>query len=187
MHYNRAYRSGELVLLRPDRGVRIDNVYGEATREQRAYFAGYFDGEGCVTVGKAAKPRLTEPGFAHFPLHVEFKQTRPEIVLELRRLYGGTLRIEIPDNENWRPSVKWILARAETARKFLVDIQPFVREKKDQVDLVLRDYITPLRPRDGEQLRRALQEMKRRPLSIDEILAEFPHTTVHERRSKRGA
>lgn len=171
-HYTRVYRSGELSILRPNRGVEtfkrppIDPV-------DLAYFAGYFDGEGCVYLQRPPKSERHKP-LARWPLRVELNQTQEHTVLEIHRVYGGSLtldRLEYADGSTssryspkHRPFIKWMLAQTEAVVCFLRDIQSFLREKKAQVDLSLERFRTYLSPEEGQALYEELRNLKRRSL-----------------------
>lgn len=185
-HYTRLWRSGELSLLQPERGPRIDQPIVETTSEQRAYFAGYFDGEGCVRLTRS--PHAKNPTRGYFILTIEFSQTRPDVVVEMYRHYGGKLRIKIHRNERWRPAVKWVIARRLSTIRFLEDLRPYVREKRDQVEMVLASYHPRMSDEEGEALQQKLSQLKAQSFSIDEFMTEHPTTIIVDSRTgkKKG-
>lgn len=183
MHYTRSSRSGELVLLKPGRGVHTFER-GPVSEVDRAYFSGYFDGEGCVQLQRPPKDRRGG-GLVHWPLRVEFKQTQEHVLLELHRLYGGSIRVEWAEHGRWRPSVKWGVSRTEAVLCFLRDIHPFVREKRAQVESVLERYRAKMSPSDGESLYSDLRAMKKRVLSLEAVEAHMGSVvTIHDLRVK---
>jgi len=186
-HYQSAHHNGSLVPLRPGTSIYVEpSVTCQVSEQDRIYFAGYFDGEGCVYVDKRSYRHSRNTDYGHWPLHVTFKQTVPGVVQSMRKLYGGHLRIEIPAPERpkFRISLKWDLTRTVDALRFLRDIQPFVREKRPQVDLVLQKYKTPMNTQEGTELREILSAMKHVELSVDEILRAEGNISVYQRRLK---
>lgn len=180
-HYNRAHKSGELVLLRPDRGV-FTFERAPLSDTERAYFAGYFGGEGCLQIQRPPKDRRDNHA-RHWPLRVEFKQTQEHTVLDLHRFYGGSLRVECAEHGRWRPNIKWGVSRTEAVLCFLRDIEPYVREKRAQVELVLRRYKTPMMFAEGEPLYTEMRALKKRSLSLDAVAAHVGRVVeIHDLR-----
>ena len=86
------------------------------TREELAYMAGFFDGEGCIG---AYAPRK-------YSIIVSIGQNDPTILIRLKKLYGGTLTG--PDKG---AHYKWQVS-ARKAEKFLRDILPWLVSKREQ-------------------------------------------------------
>jgi len=85
-HYQRARREGRITTNPKGNGVPF--TYGRALNEgEPPYFAGYFDGDGCVAV--AHEKRRWYP-------RVAFAQTQPDTLMELHALYGGSLTVDPP-------------------------------------------------------------------------------------------
>lgn len=99
--------------------------------EQRAYIAGYFDGEGSVGL---------YPKKAGFALKVTVVQRKPEVLLWLHGLFGGAL--VTVDRTEARGNIYYELRLEgpDAALPLLKVIAPYVREKKDQIDLVISHY-----------------------------------------------
>lgn len=104
-----------------------------------AYLAGIFDGEGCISVGIApsGKPVLhTQVGNNYKPL-IEF----------LIKIYGGWFD-SIPARGNSKESHRWNVTTKELREKFLSQILPYLRIKKEQAKLALH-YIQL--PKEGSR------------------------------------
>ncbi|MEW6215987.1 MAG: LAGLIDADG family homing endonuclease, partial [Nitrospirota bacterium] len=55
-----------------------------------AYFAGFFDGEGSISISKRA-PRIGKESTQQFELSVQVKQQFLDILLEMKQLFGGSI------------------------------------------------------------------------------------------------
>lgn len=119
----------------------------------RAYYAGYFDGEGCLQV----HPRAKGEGWG---VRIDFGQTVDVVVRELHGVYGGSLRVQ-PARGNVRAKTCWRLSQTLAVIRFLLDIYPYVREKRSQVEAVLEDYETSMHVTDAQALIARLRSMKR--------------------------
>jgi intein-encoded DNA endonuclease-like protein len=86
----------------------------------RAYFAGFFDGEGCVSIARQRG--------RSYSLIVQVSQKRLDQLERLQTEYGG--RISIGDAGNW-------VVIGLSAYNFLADIYPWLQEKRDQVELAI--------------------------------------------------
>lgn len=101
-------------------------------KEQLAYIAGLFDGEGCVSISKTwPKDRLNP----RYKLCVTIANTNPKPLIIIKKLYGGYIYIG-----NKSPGRKilytWKIATKSTER-FLGDILPYLIIKKEEVELAL--------------------------------------------------
>lgn len=149
-HYANLMRIGFPVALQAYN--KRSGIRREATDAERAYFAGYFDGEGCLQVA----PRQGGGYYAR----VDFGQTNPTVLLLLESVYGGALA-SLPGKGRRRPQTRWRLGRAASVKKFLEDVEPFVLEKREQVVAVLRRFFVE-EAVGQEALIAELSEMKRR-------------------------
>lgn len=102
-----------------------------------AYIAGFFDGEGCVTIypwQQAYKDTI----YRRHLLTVLISNVDREVLDELAAQYGGQV---VPHNvkgrEGRRQVWQWRL-KGPHCRRFLLEIQPFVRVKRRQVHVGLR-------------------------------------------------
>lgn len=104
------------------------------SKVKRAFFAGYFDGEGCVYIGKK-KPSGDQQSFV-YGLMVSLSSTNPAILVELKHFYGGSIHRHNQRQENRKPAWKWQLS-PRLADIFLKDILPFISIKKKEVELAI--------------------------------------------------
>lgn len=98
-----------------------------------AYIAGFFDGEGSVTIHENCRPSPR----GHAPNHtlqVSIGNTDPRVIKWIHETYGGTYAVRARTVSNHRVCGQWI-ARANIALKFLEDIRPHLRMKGDRADI----------------------------------------------------
>lgn len=100
-----------------------------------AYIAGFFDGEGSVTIhdNYAKSPRGKSPNHT---LQVSIGNTDPRILIWLHQEYGGSLCYRKEKRKNHRKVLQWTL-RTRGALVFLEAIRPFLRMKCDQIDIAI--------------------------------------------------
>lgn len=105
------------------------------------YYAGYFDGEGCI-------------GF-YTNLQVGVSNTFTPALKELQNLFGGSIRTK---TYSGRPCYEWRVF-GSTALAFLNEISPFLKEKRPQAELAIICYQSPKEER--LILKQALKDLKR--------------------------
>lgn len=95
---------------------------------QIAYFAGFFDGEGTVDI----RHRKTHGGqYCRFELRVSVPQVVVSPLIELQANYGGSLcKPKKASTTNW-------VITGRQAIKFLSDVVPHLRVKKDEAEVGL--------------------------------------------------
>jgi hypothetical protein len=151
-HYQKAKREGRIATNLKGAGVPFTHrrplKFFDAS-----YFAGYFDGDGCVL--------LRREGERWYPC-VSFSQTQPQTLMEMHSIYGGSLTVGKSQDERRRPKLYYQLVQREAVLAMLQDIRPFVVEKRDQVELLLALYRPNMRFADGQLLKGKLSEMKQR-------------------------
>lgn len=130
--------------------------------QQCAYFAGYFDAEGSLGVFPANAGRS-------WCTRVSFGQTNPAVLHQLHDIYGGTLSKIQRQSANWRDQTHWVLSRFNVVACFLQDIQPYLGEKRDQVEAVLSRFSTRMPALDAQKLIRDLQRMKKTKLTVKRL------------------
>ncbi len=160
----------------------------EISVEDKAYFAGLFDGEGCVNITKDNKQ-------ISYELRVLFHITYASVLYEMESLFGGGVSIinmekvkDYPSSinrikycneniDNHKQSYTYSLCSKE-AWVFLKIVYPYCREKKEQARIAIEFYN---RKRDGrygglsdserqrcEYYYKKLQEMKKQNMDIKE-------------------
>lgn len=125
---------------RPDEGVTLTRK-----REKlQAYFAGLFDGEGCVHINRQLRAVDAERGWnPTYTAYVTVSMSDPAPLGLLQREYGGTLRTVNHFTGNVRKDGTprkqmycWTVA-ASDARRFLEEIKEYVIVKHEEVKVAL--------------------------------------------------
>lgn len=93
-----------------------------------AYFAGFFDGEGCVRISKR-RNGYSGYGF-QFLLTVNIHNTNPLPLKQLSAVYGGTVYFHPAAKSNYKPCYGWNRVGRD-AYKFLKDIFPWLLIKRE--------------------------------------------------------
>jgi hypothetical protein len=140
-----------------------------SAEEQRAYLAGYFDAEGCVSVDPANRGTT-------WSAIVTFGQVNPTVPKMLHERYGSTLTPVPPQRPTWRPKTVFTTRRWRTVQRILRDVLPYVREKRSQVEAVLANFNSRMSASAGRELQQYLQAEKKRVLPRD-----TPVTTIRDR------
>ncbi len=97
----------------------------DANDLELAYFAGFFDGEGCV-------------GSYHRKHSVCLTNTDARSLSRARELWGGSILKQSKESRRGarQDIFQWYIY-GHYSRKFLEDIRPFVKMKGDQIDCYL--------------------------------------------------
>jgi hypothetical protein len=106
-------------------------------KEKHIYFAGLFDGEGWFRInrikGSFSRMRRDWAYQCEAALVMRDKQ----IIEELHKLYGGSIREERPRKDGWSTTYKWRCS-GPTAKKFAENILPWLIGKKIQAELLIK-------------------------------------------------
>ena len=125
MHYLRARTNG--VFKTTPRGTARYFEYGrKPALEERQYIAGFFDGDGCLSFVQQNNHWM-----------IVFGQCRPEGILLLNEIYGGTTWLRAAYSQR-RPALRWTLNARNALQAFLRDVEPFCVEKRAQITRVIR-------------------------------------------------
>jgi len=137
------------------------------TSEQLAYFAGFFDGEGCVYILKR-KPRSSRGEInPAYQLCINITNTNPNTILLIKQYYGGYIGIQNQNNENWRPCFRLVIS-SFGAERFLRDVYPYLILKKEEASI-------------GLQFRSSFPKMQKHPTPKKELLRrEIAKTKLQE-------
>lgn len=117
--------------------------------EDKAYAAGFFDGEGSVNVAY----RYTKHSTWHHWLDITVGQKHPRVLEWLCDVWGGS--IHKTGSKGYQGYV-WSISTREAAR-FVSDILPFAREKEQQL-ILASEFSGLMHPQPGGP-----------PLSDDEV------------------
>ena len=154
-HYQKARRDGRITPNKKGAGVPF--TYGRALKAfDASYFAGYFDGDGCIQI--VAEKRRWYP-------RISFGQTQPDTLIELHAIYGGSLTFGEAATNRHRPKLHYQLCQREAVLTMLLNILPFLIEKRDQVELLLTTYRPDMAFDDAKKLKWRLSQMKQRTFS----------------------
>jgi hypothetical protein len=94
------------------------------TDAQKVYAAGFFDGEGSIQI---TPPRKSKG----FSLHVSVAQSESTTLEWLCTLWGGSV------GQHGRPGVSVWRIHTAAAGRFLADIEPYLRIKRQQAQLAI--------------------------------------------------
>lgn len=105
------------------------------TNEELAYMAGFFDGEGSITIHHNYRPSPRGKSPNH-TLQVSIGNTDPRVVTWIAANFGGSLVVRREVRENHRGVLQWI-ARSNDAANVLRALLPFLRMKKEQAQIAI--------------------------------------------------
>jgi hypothetical protein len=96
------------------------------SKEQLAYAAGFFDGEGTVSFNIS--------GSGGGVISASIENTNKEVIEYLKHEFGGTIFFTCHDNIKWKNTYSWSVS-GQTCIDFLQNIKPWVIIKKEQINL----------------------------------------------------
>ena len=99
------------------------------------YLAGFFDGEGSISIGLNSPKNTPRSKNPNHTLHVGAGNTNPMIIKYLYDKYGGSFFTRDAKG-NQRKVWQWGIS-SRRAEKFLQELQPFLRMKQPQANLAL--------------------------------------------------
>lgn len=111
---------------------RVAECIKNATELERAYFAGFFDGEGSVGIKRTSKKRKV-----HGP-YVTVSQVRPDVLTKFRSIFGGSLsfRSRAAKNGIWC----WQASGAAHCLLVLESLIPYMIVKKAESQAVVDTF-----------------------------------------------
>lgn len=92
------------------------------------YLAGYFDGEGSITLSRGSN--------GHYTLVCGVSGVKPNALKLFHERFGGSLYYQKRTNAKWRDIFMWRIS-GEKAELFLEEIKPYLILKKDEAELGL--------------------------------------------------
>ena len=96
-----------------------------------AYMAGFFDGEGCVTI---SRPRSRK----NYQLEVNVGNTSRDVLEWVQRNYGGRLHdMQGSRPARYKPYSVWQVSGVE-ATDFLRQVLPFLKVKREEAELAVK-------------------------------------------------
>lgn len=104
--------------------VYQNKTWTDCRETELAYFAGFFDGEGCVC-------------FSGDHLSATVTNTNKASIEYLYEVFGGTMHYHAPQHERQKEAWVWSVNRPSDVTAFLILVQPYVKVKREVVDLGL--------------------------------------------------
>jgi len=102
-----------------------------------AWAAGFFDGEGYVTI-QERNSKINGKKYRGYYLRVGLKHVAPEPVYELQKLFGGTIRVESrkfnKDGCNRKNIHAWQVS-CQQAKECLIQMMPYLINKIQVAEL----------------------------------------------------
>lgn len=112
-------------------------------REELAYLAGLFDGEGTICIQKDSRPCCKDNGKGWNPIY-NVTARIGMINQDAIQLYKDVLGVGYVDCEKvyhaFRPMYRWAVRAKDDVKYVLETLLPFLRVKKAQAELGLRYY-----------------------------------------------
>lgn len=127
-------------------------------KEELAYAAGIFDGEGHISLMRLAKPsrKLARPAYG---LDVQVTNTDRPVLEFFRDRFGGRVKSHSMV-EGRKPTYRWQVT-GKKIDNFLVRVQPYIRIRKLQVKYAL-DFRKSIRRRKIQRARLIPEEIRYR-------------------------
>lgn len=113
------------------------------TELEKAYLAGLFDGEGCISLSRGVSSYNDR---SYHQLMITVGMANKEGVEMFHREFGGTFTAieKVHLNPNWSTIYRWQVSSGKDCSKFLEVIGPYLRIKRPLVQLAL-DFISTIR------------------------------------------
>lgn len=103
---------------------------------EKAYLAGFFDGDGCVSISKYFSDRTPTPIYS---LTVIISQSDQDFVEEIKRLCGGgSIHVNRNVPIKYKTPHYTLRISAVLAEIFLREILPYAKHKKGQIEIALK-------------------------------------------------
>jgi hypothetical protein len=107
----------------------------DSYREQTAYLAGVFDGEGCISLHR----QISRQGRPVYLLYVSVSMCDPQAIKLFCERFGGKISIDNRRYSRGNPNHRIIYRWTITGRKALPlieELDAFIRVKRQQFDLI---------------------------------------------------
>ncbi len=110
----------------------------KVTKQDLAWVAGFFDGEGSIVIQRHKKYR-NHKRYIIFELVVQVNNTFPEVIYLLQRWFGGSVHKRKIQQQfpHWKPQYQWKVGSLQ-AHQFIKAIYPYAKVKKGQIELALK-------------------------------------------------
>jgi hypothetical protein len=109
------------------------DMFKKMSETEKAYLAGFVDGEGCICITKHYNKKRTRSPIYHLDLSIS--STNLEIVEYIANMTGaGSIHIGVKENEDHRAGYIWVVG-CNKAIDVLNEIYPYLRIKKTQAEI----------------------------------------------------
>lgn len=105
-----------------------------------AWAAGFFDGEGFVTIGRR-NTKINGKEYKGHYLRVGINHVAPEPIYEMHKLFGGKVQSGHKTQGNRKPRFRWIVS-TRNAANVLKQLMPYLRNKNKAAELGLEFQAT---------------------------------------------
>ncbi len=107
-------------------------------RRDLVYFAGFFDGEGCIVIASQGHERKGKMS-KFYRLEVAVGSTNHWIIELMKFQFGGAVYCDRRDNHpaSHRPFWRWMIC-SRKASLFLQDILPYLKLKKAEAEIAIK-------------------------------------------------
>ena len=136
------------------------------TETEKAYLAGFIDGEGCIMIHRGKQRN----GAPRHQLRLDIAQANKNFIESLQKTMGlGAVSLVKRRSRNRAPCYHWVLHDRQ-AEELLKAVRPYLRIKGDQADIAFKflDSRAPGHPLTEtvisfrDECKRRLQEAKKR-------------------------
>lgn len=120
-----------------------------STAHKLAWCAGFFDGEGFVTIQKR-NSKVNGKYYESFYLRIGINHVKIDPLIEMQKILGGTIREQNPDKVigNRKQRHSWQMSCSQ-AKEALIKMMPYFRNKQEVAEL-------------GIELQNTMQENKKK-------------------------
>ena len=132
----------------------------ELSIENVAWFAGLFEGEGCISPDYQKDKRIIS-GKPTPRYYITITMTDKDVIFRLKDLFGGRIYDRPPQKEAWKHQYRWFLYEKKKVRVLLAAALPYfgnrrahrALDKLDLIELSEHDYATRNAPLTETQVR----------------------------------
>ena len=109
----------------------------QLTELDKAYLAGFFDGEGCVSITKQKGGKRSVSPSYNMRAIISQAGKGTELLVRLKEMAGvGAMHENKHPIKNWTISYNWVIS-SDDALEFLISIHPYLHRKKEEAELAI--------------------------------------------------
>ncbi len=125
------------------------------TETEKAYLAGFLDGEGCIGIYKRNRYKVPQ-----YILEVTIVNTNKEVIDWIQKRVKGNIRVR--RHSEWKTRWIWSINTRDPIHRFLNDILPFliVKKKNASIALLLKKSQNPISKEERDLKEKLCQQMK---------------------------